>query len=514
MNKEIIKPVRFLSKEQKEEYIKEQLLYTADEIPFGDGYIVEKYQNNVVSTITDTTTREEEYYYQVDLPYYTGFPIDYSQKVDEYHYLKGAAHHDFQLEDIVNIPNISWSIDKCRTGVNWKDSTIEFALHKAEHLNDIMKSFYTDKLYLSDYYHTEIMERGKLRLICSLTFRDRVITKCINQKFVLPAFVNTLVFDNAASLKGKGIVFAANRLYYHMECMSRKYEYFYILKTDISSYFDNISHVYIYNLITKHSSDERLLKFFKLYFKKAYYDPYIHNGEQVPYGVGLGSEVSQSIGIICLNELDHIAEEKFRLKMVRYMDDTVYLSESKEKLINFLEYSRGIISKMGLRYNEYKTGITDCYQGVTFLKLHYKLSKEVKNYVYAVPLKKGIKKARKKLFKMHELLINGEIDFGTVRCSYNSYRGHISKSNSNMLVNIFDQLFEELFINDPEAYPDNIIIPGRRRTVAEEKEYIKETRKEYKSNFFRKQSNINKHKKEQEEKKEERRKRITDFKEN
>ena len=57
----------------------------------------------------------------------------------------------------------------------------------------------------------DIVERGKPRQLCTLTFEDRIVQKLLNQFFLLPAFIPTLIYDNMASIRGRGPYLAMQR---------------------------------------------------------------------------------------------------------------------------------------------------------------------------------------------------------------------------------------------------------------------------------------------------------------
>lgn len=361
----------------------------------------------------------------------------------------------YRLQDVINYPNLYWSLQQCKKSKMWKDSVVSFNAYSDFYLFDILYMFYDyTPFYLDPFFHTIVNERGKERLVCSLTIRDRVIQKTINQFFLLPAFAPTLIYDNVASLQGKGTGMAINRMKCHLQKAYRHYgTNFYILKTDIKSYFDTINHDYCKYLISHKTNDPVLLHFFDTLFKMYKYDTFIHGGEYVNAGIGLGGEVPQTFGIIYLNELDHLYKEYYKIPyMIRYMDDTILIHPDKDYLYFVLSESEKYVNNLGLKYSINKTKITHISEGIKFLKFHYYLTDSGK--VYIKPEKKNLKREIRKLKSFNDLLESGKITFSDIRYSYTSWRGHIGQADAFEEINQMDQLFNTLFIDnwylDPE----------------------------------------------------------------
>lgn len=375
------------------------------------------------------------------MDYYNLYNGDYSYMMD----MTPGFDYIFSLDAL------RWSLKECRKGVTWKSPTIYFSEFSEYELRDLRDEIYSGQLQLHKLYHTSIYERGKERLICSLNFRDRIIQKSLNQNYLLPLFTPKFIYDNCASLKGKGVDFALNRLHAHLEKAYAKYgKDFYIGKLDLKSYFDSIPHAYIYNIIDRYTEDKRIMSIVESILKQYQYDEWICDGLPIPIGVGLGGEVAQSFGIICLNEADHLLKEQFKIEfMVRYMDDIIIIDKSKQKIEETINWLSLYLAKIGgMRFNEKKTMILPASEGVVFLKFHFYLGNNYRE-VYMRPDKKSIKREKRKLVKMHDLFVEGYIEspFDILQ-SYYSYRGHIQRANCFEEINILDQLCEYLLDYD------------------------------------------------------------------
>ena len=131
----------------------------------------------------------------------------------------------------------------CRN-VRWKDSTIIFEENRIETIlkteNDLRMSEYLQFVFSC----FSIIERGKPRDIRACHIKDRLVQNSLCEEVLLPEITPKFVYDNCATLKGKGIDFAVKRFKYHMQKALRTYkgrDYF-CLRIDIRKYFDSIDH--------------------------------------------------------------------------------------------------------------------------------------------------------------------------------------------------------------------------------------------------------------------------------
>ena len=108
-------------------------------------------------------------------------------------------------------------------------------------------------------------ERGKVRRITGEQIKDRVSKHALCDEILTPAVRKYLIYDNSASIKGKGIDFARKRLLVHL----RKYYHQhgsndgYILLIDFSKYYDNIQHEKLMEQFEKYIHDEKALSFLR-----------------------------------------------------------------------------------------------------------------------------------------------------------------------------------------------------------------------------------------------------------
>ena len=339
------------------------------------------------------------------------------------------------LEAVADINSLIRASQKARSGVMWKASVQRYLMNLLKNVTESNKNILSGKDIRKGFINFDVVERGKLRHISSVHFSERVVQRSLCANALLPVLTRGLIYDNGASMKGKGISFAVNRLKTHLYRHYRKFgNDGYVLTIDFSNYFGSMRHEPIREILDKGFKDKRLVDFTML-FVDAFGD----------VGMGLGSEASQIFAIAYPNSVDHCIKERLRVKGYgRYMDDMYLLHKSKARLLECLEVIRAECAKLGIRLNAKKTHITKLSKGFTFLKSQFFLT-----YTGRVILKAGresIVRQRRKLKKFRKFMDKGLMTYGQIYNSYMSWRGYIGHKNAYRTIRNMDRLFNKLFI--------------------------------------------------------------------
>jgi retron-type reverse transcriptase len=282
-------------------------------------------------------------------------------------------------------------------------------------------------------------ERGKIRHIKSVHISERVIQKALCDQILVPILSNSLIYDNGASVKGKGVHFAIRRLVTHLSRFYRQNGFSnngYALTIDFRKYFDSIRHDILMDRVGKKVHDRRALELAWQFIR-----PF---GEGV--SLGLGSQVSQIFAIFLPNELDHAIKERMRIKFYgRYMDDLYLIHKSKDYLENCLEKIKSICNTLGITVNERKTRIFPLREGLLFLKGKYYLQENGR--VLKRATKESAKRMRRKLNCFRALIDAGKMNYADLRTAYQSWRGnYIRRFNAYKMVQKMDERYNNLFI--------------------------------------------------------------------
>src|SRR3989339_11755 len=241
-----------------------------------------------------------------------------------------------------------------------------------------------------------IVKKPVKREIFAASFRDRIVHHLI-YNYINPLFERSFINDSYSCRIGKGTSYGIKRLNHFIRSCSENYQKdCYILKLDIKGYFmsinKNILHEKIKETLNTARERERereresnfsvcRTKYFDyklihdLIEKTIFYNP-IKNcavkgkGEdwaglpkskslfftQAGCGLPIGNLTSQLFGNIYLNEFDHYAKRKLKIKYYgRYVDDMVFVHRDKEYLKSIIPQIRNYLKKnLALSLNEKK----------------------------------------------------------------------------------------------------------------------------------------------------------------
>lgn len=335
-------------------------------------------------------------------------------------------------EDVIGYEALWNSMVKCKSGVLWKDSVAQFYLNGVNEVRKLSEEL-ENGTYKERKHRYFKVTSPKERNIMSISFRDRVYQRSLNDVAIYPEMTKHFIYDNGACQRGKGTGFARNRMKCHLQRFFRKHGLDgYILKMDIKSYYATMRH-----------------DLAKATFEK-YLEPdvcrradAILDGFPGEMGFNPGSQIIQIAGISVLNGIDHHAKERLRIKhYIRYMDDTIIIGESKEQLREWLDALTEKLAEIGFALHPTKTKITPLKDGFMFLGFRYRLTKTGKVIMTVDP--KRVAAERRKLLRMARLVREGKMSEEKIRQCYGSWREHASHGNSWHMLQRMDAYFNNL----------------------------------------------------------------------
>lgn len=338
------------------------------------------------------------------------------------------------FEEVTDFGHLYQSMQKCKRGVIWKDSVASYTLNGIERTLNLEREIAGNKYKARPPKSFKIYS-PKERDIVSICFRDRVYQRSLNDNIVYPIMTKSFIYDNWACQVGKGTDGARNRLKEFMHSYYRKFgSDGYVLKIDIKGYYPNMSHQIVEDMFQKRLPPD------------AFAHIKIILNEQYPGDTGYnpGSQLIQIAGISLLNDVDHFIKERLRIKYyLRYMDDFVLISKSKEELLNSLKMIKVELAKVECTISEKKTEITTLKQGVMFLGFKFRITDTGKVLMIVNP--DNVKRARIRLTRAANKAKRGELPKEKVDEMYNSYRNHIAKGNSYNLLKRMDEFYKSLW---------------------------------------------------------------------
>ena len=342
---------------------------------------------------------------------------------------------------VVDVDNLYQAFNNSMRGVSWKESVQRYEANALRHIAETRRKLLAGESVQSGFAEFTLHERGKIRHIKSVHISERVVQKCLCDQVLVPLLSNSLIYDNGASIKGKGTHFAIKRLIAHLTRFYKRNgnsNEGYALLVDFSKFFDSIDHNILFELHEKAIRDERVRELTNKFI--TVFGP----GKSL----GLGSQVSQICAIFYPDRLDHFIKEILRIKYYgRYMDDLYLIHESKEYLARCLNDIKAVCDILKITVNAKKTKIVKLSQGVEFLKGQYILLPSGK--VLRRPCKESTKRMRAKLKKFKKLVDAGKMRHEDLRTSYQSWRGNYKRRfDAYHRVRFMDKLYNGLFISN------------------------------------------------------------------
>lgn len=331
-----------------------------------------------------------------------------------------------------------------RQGVQWKPSVSRYDTNFMKNATKQSRDLHCGKNICTGFYSFTIYERGKRRDVHSLHYAERVVRRsaCINS--FVPALSNGLIYDNGASLKGKGVSFSINR------CVTHLHEYFretgsnegYVLLVDFTGYFAHIRHEPLKkNVIDRYLWDKRLNALAKSFIDSA---NSVLPKESAGIGLFIGPEDSQIFAVSYPNSIDHKIKDAWGIRYYgRYNDDSYIIMRDKKELLRIKQLLFQEYDKLGIIPNKKKTQIVKISRGFTFLKTKFFLTDTGRVILKADH--KGIVRERRKLKKVHRFWASGVMTDEAIDQSYMSWRGAILKKDSYRTVKSMDTLFYSLY---------------------------------------------------------------------
>ena len=158
---------------------------------------------------------------------------------------------------------------KARKGKGLRDEIILFNLKQEEYIFYLLDVL-GNKSYKHGGYSTFYVTEPKLRKIEKSRYIDRIVHRWVVDNFLEPYFVPTFISTSYACLKGKGMHKACLEVQNAMKHCKRIWGSYYILKMDVTKYFENINKKILLNILERKIKDKHLMWLIKeiLYSQK------------------------------------------------------------------------------------------------------------------------------------------------------------------------------------------------------------------------------------------------------
>lgn len=291
----------------------------------------------------------------------------------------------------------------------WKETTQKFMMNFLRYIFSIQDDLMNRTLQNGPTQEFTLFERGRVRPITSIQIRDRIIRHVLCDEVLLPEVKKHIIYDNCASIKGRGISHQRDRFEVHL----RKYYRLYgnegwILFGDFSKFYDNIIHEIAKRELLKLFDDDDFIDWLLTQ---------IFDGFKID---------------------------------VSYMTDKEYarciiMNPSKEELLDLLDNIHRIAEEYGIHINKKKTRIVKISSTYKFLQIKYSLTDSGKIIKRINP--KRVTTMRRKLKKLAVKVKNEEISYENVENMFRGWMGGfyklLSREQRKNLIGLYEDLFEK-----------------------------------------------------------------------
>src|SRR5262245_8525420 len=236
------------------------------------------------------------------------------------------------------------------------------------------------------------------------TIRDRVVQTAA--KIVLESIFEADLEPSAYGYRPKRSAQDAIRKVHELLCEGYKD----VVDADLSKYFDTIPHCELMQCVARRIIDRDVLRLIKMWLTVPVEERdengkrRLTGGKDRHCGTPQGGVISPLLANLYMNRLlkgwrNTKRGEQFQARVVNYADDFVILS--RDHAMEALEWTRHVVTRLGLTLNEAKTSIKqankECFNflGYTFGPHCYK--KDGSWYTGASPSKKSVARIKQKV---------------------------------------------------------------------------------------------------------------------
>ena len=310
---------------------------------------------------------------------------------------KFIAQYD-NFDTVFSFENLYAAYKKCIQKVSWKTSVQKFIADDITNLTNLETQLKQGTFKSKGFHEFDIIERGKPRHIKSVDIEERIVQRCLCDNCLVPVLTRNFIYDNGACVPHKGQHFTINRLKRHIREYYNRYGVDgYALTLDFKSYFDNIEHKVVYDLVDNTFNDPKIVALIH-HFVDAFGDK----------GLGLGSQVSQILAVAVANPLDHYVKERLHVRWYgRYNDDSWYICRTREEAKEVAQKVVEFCNQYGFIIHPNKVKIRHLRQGFKFMKIKFTLKPT--GYIMMLPDRKKVVQARRRLKKIKRKIDNGEL---------------------------------------------------------------------------------------------------------
>lgn len=309
-----------------------------------------------------------------------------------------------------------------KKGKGSRKEIILFNLKQEEYIYWLYEELKNDT-YQHGKYTTFYVYEPKVRKIEKARYIDRIVHRWLVDNILKPYYLPRFITNSYACINNRGMHKACLDMQKMMKHCKRIWDNYYIIKMDVSKYFQNIDKEILLNILKRSIKDKKVMNLInKIIYSNS-------KAKSIP----IGNYTSQMFANIYGNEADRYIKTVLKVKYYsRYMDDSIILIKTKKEAIETLEKIRIFLKEeLKLELNN-KTQIFKSSQGVNYCG--YKINE------YRLKIReKGKRKLKKKVKELKYKIKIGAISSKDAKRYIAGHLGYIKIANT---YNIEKNLFE------------------------------------------------------------------------
>ncbi len=267
--------------------------------------------------------------------------------------------------------NLYWAYRAARRGKRGKEPVARFERRQEETLLTLQEQL-REKTYRPGPYYSFFIHEPKRRLISAAPFRDRVVHHALC-RVIEPLWERRFIHDSYANRVGKGTHRALDR------CQTFTRRCPYVLQCDLRQFFPSIDHAVLREILCRVIADkdvlwlcDRILTSGEGVLSEAYEMAWFPGDDLLaalrPRGLPIGNLTSQFWANVYLNPLDQFVKRELKCRAyLRYVDDFLLFSESKQQLWSWLGAIRDHLVKLRVTLHDNRAQVFPCATGIPFL---------------------------------------------------------------------------------------------------------------------------------------------------
>ena len=273
--------------------------------------------------------------------------------------MKIQLNHKF--EDIISVDNLLLAWQEFIRGKRNKKDVCEFSFCLMNNILSLQEDL-KNHTYKHGGYQCFKINDPKPRIIHKASVRDRLLHHAV-YRILYPFFDKTFTSDSFSCRNDRGTHKAINRFREFSYIVSKNNtKTCWVLKCDVKKFFASVNQDILISILEQQIPDKDIVNLLKEII-------FSFKSTKNEVGLPLGNLTSQLFANVYMNEFDYFVKHKLKVKCyVRYADDFVVLSESKEYFKNIVEpISKFLQNELRLTLHPGKIFIRTLSSGVDFL---------------------------------------------------------------------------------------------------------------------------------------------------